>query len=221
MPSPRPQRQISAHAFPPAARRSADLPPRARQLIELMVWEGITRDEAAARMGIARDTGRRYHDKPGARRYFMALLDELRDSERARNFHSAKGIRDDGEMKKSAAGGRVRIEAMRYMDGETAGGVTVNVGVTTNIQPGYVVDVGEHAATAPAILRQARSSDSILDLEAEPDRPAEGKATRAPTSATPLADRPHEGLPPSRVFQQDEENLGSGHFAVVTLGNRR
>ncbi len=75
-------------------------------------------------------------------------------------------------MKKSAAGGRVRFEAMRYMDGATAGGVTVNVGVTANIQPGYVVDVGEHAAAAPAILRRSGSSDSILDLEPEPDRPA-------------------------------------------------
>jgi hypothetical protein len=126
-------------------------------------------EQAAAIMGIKIPTARDYFRRPGAVAYYDQLVTDMRTGERARNVHAAIGIRDDAGMKASAAGHRVRIEAMRYIDGEPAnGGVNVNVGIVNQVSPGYVIDVGSIGPDVAAALARAGSRSNVLDLKAEP-----------------------------------------------------
>jgi hypothetical protein len=158
MPSPR----ITRHKRP-----KPPLPPRARELCELMTGEGLGLQQCADRMRIKLNTARTYYRLPVFNAYRLQCLAEIRNAEEAKSLHVAIGIRDKSAKKPSAAHGRVAIEAMRYIDGEKAGGVTVNVGVGVSVQPGYLVDVTGHQVGAEQILRRARSSRSLLD--ATPD----------------------------------------------------
>jgi hypothetical protein len=155
MPSPQPPTTISRRDFraPPIGKRQVpDLPARGRQLIDLMTFgpdDGssppMTIHEAAAHMGITLKFARSYFRHHGARRYYMQLLQEMQDSERARNLHTVVGIRDDASLKETAAGQKVRLEAVRHLDGEKQGGagVTVNLGIGVQVTPGYVIDLSE------------------------------------------------------------------------------
>ncbi|WWT39895.1 hypothetical protein [Microcystis phage Mwe-JY08] len=87
---------------------------------------------------------------PVVRKAYMRQLEDLRESERARNIHAAIKIRDaafdDGA---TAATKKVALDAARYLDGDTggSGGTTVNVNVT----PGYVIDLSG-AAEPPRVI---------------------------------------------------------------------
>jgi hypothetical protein len=175
MPSPRPPRPITRRHFRGAGgRKAVPLPPRARQLIELMVighrGSGpLPMEQAAAIMGIKIPTARDYFRRPGAVAYYDQLVTDMRTGERARNVRVAIDIRDDRAMSESAAGNRVRLEAARYIDGEPAnGGVTVNVGINNQVSPGYVIDVSSVGPDVAAALAKAGSHANVLDLKAEP-----------------------------------------------------
>jgi hypothetical protein len=184
MPSPRPHRPISARGVVPAPRRpnpdgsewrqgrkrtAAALPRRAAELVELMVLGDPDRpldgpmslEQAAARMGIkAKSTGRFYLNLPNARSYFNSLCEKLREGEVPRNLWAAIGIRDDQEMKKTAAGNRVRLEAIKSIEKRDGTGVNVSVNVGgAEIVPGYLVALpAAYAAGADEILRKAGST---------------------------------------------------------------
>jgi hypothetical protein len=212
MPSPRPHRSLSLRSWDgkdwrPKRKGAADMPPRAKQLVELMVYgdpektgEGpLTFDAAMAAMGIGRRTANGYRNHPRARSYFLELCDRLREGEMPRNLHTAIGIRDDDKMALSAAGNRVRIEASRFIEGRD-GGVIINnnVGVGVNVTPGYMMDLGAFADAA--LLRQAgstrmASSDgTTIDLTVNAE---EGKADLGPiVEEPPVVDEPRHGIKP-------------------------
>ena len=150
MPTSRPPNQISLSTFrtrPPVGKHKVTLPRRVKQLIELMVWGDPAADlapmsvtEAARHMKISNATANGYLRHAGGRAHYLACLAQLRDSERARNLHTAIGIRDDSEMKKSAAGNRVRLESARFLEGEPDDRRNTTSGTVT--MPGVVIMIG-------------------------------------------------------------------------------
>jgi hypothetical protein len=190
MPSPRPPRTITRRDFRAPAigkRKVQDIPPRARQLIELMTWENLRLDEAAARMGIKSSTARQYHALPGSRRYYLQILDRMRESELARNLHTAVEIRDDGTMKASAAGNRARIESMRFLEHRDQASVTFNANIGINNVPGYQVGISqEHADAAVQLLKKAgsiRRIEGVVAVEGTKDVADAEVIEEAPGSA--------------------------------------
>ena len=172
MPSPRPKPSLGLRDFrrPALGKKAPDIPPRAKQLIELMTVgpaDGsappMTLDQAAVRMGIKRSTAAYYFRLPGARSFYLQILQDLREGERVQNLHAAVGIRDDDEMKKTAAGNRVRLEAVRFLENRD-GGITINntVGVGVNLTPGYQVAIpAEYADKAMEILKKSGSTKML------------------------------------------------------------
>jgi len=137
---------------PALGKRRVALPPRVAQQIELMIFGDVDANlapmslrEAARHMGISERTARKYLRHSGGRAHYLACLALLRDSERARNLHTAIDIRDDPEMKKSAAGNRARIEAARFLEGEPEGDRRVNPGAVP-VTPGICASQRQHAA---------------------------------------------------------------------------
>jgi hypothetical protein len=84
-------------------------------------------------MGIKSDTARQYHALPGSRRYYLQILDRIRESELARNLHTAVEIREDQKLKLSAAGARARIESMRFLEHRDQASVTFNANIANNV----------------------------------------------------------------------------------------
>ena len=142
-------------------------------------------EEAAAAMGIKIGTAREYMHRPNARSYFLQLCTALREGELPANIRAAIAVRDDKKLQGSAAGSRAIIEAAKYIEsgGKESGGLNINVGVGLGINgaaigPGYVVAISqEDVAGAEQVLRQARSTRSLLDES--PATVIEGHATDA------------------------------------------
>ena len=123
--------------------------------------EPLPLEGAAAAMGIKFSTARHYFGHPRARAYYFKMIEDLRDRERAHNVHKAVEIRDDQKMDDSAAGRRVQVEAMRFLEQRDGpANVNVNVGVGVDIWPGYVVAIPgaarRHARSAPTGPRKSR-----------------------------------------------------------------
>jgi len=148
MPSPKPPSVVSARDFGTlkGRRNAPDLPPRARQLVDLRLHGTAERpgpmslDAAAEVMRISVKTARQYAHHPRAQAYYLELARLDREGEYARNTAAAVEIRDDPKMKETAAGAKARIEAAKFLEGgheQRVGGTVVNLGFA--IQPGYVI----------------------------------------------------------------------------------
>ena len=142
------------------------LPPRARELAELIAVEGLSLKDGAVRMGIGYNTARTYFRLPAFNGYRLQCLAEVRNGEQGRNLKVAINLRDEGAKEPSAAHKRVAIEAMRFIeDRDGPANVNVNVGVgVQNITPGYrIVVPEEYYAKARDILRRSGSTTNALD----------------------------------------------------------
>jgi hypothetical protein len=116
-------------------------------------------------MGVARDTGKKYLSIPAAGSYFNSLCQELREGETPRNIWTAITIREDPEMAKTAAGNKVRLEAIRSIaqrDGPANVNVNLGIGVGVEITAGYQVTIpDDYAKAADKILAASGSTQRL------------------------------------------------------------
>jgi hypothetical protein len=82
-----------AAAIPGRSRRGA-VTGKLRTALDLMVWSGERRADAAQKAGLADSSLRFAMRKPHVMAYYRAELDALRNSLRARNLHRLDGIAD-------------------------------------------------------------------------------------------------------------------------------
>jgi hypothetical protein len=85
-----------------AARKPLRAPPLVRRAIELMVWEGHHRDDAAKAVGMLAKSLYNAFRKHHVRQYYREQLQVLRTSEMARNIHALVRIRDQDQNKMAA-----------------------------------------------------------------------------------------------------------------------
>ena len=78
--------------------------------INAMVWEGLTRREAAQKAGLTDHSLYVALSKPHCKAYYMRELDVLRTSERARNIHTLVDVRD--QMSNQMA----RVQAVKALE---------------------------------------------------------------------------------------------------------
>jgi hypothetical protein len=90
--------QTDSRSQPPAIAPKADkierVTGKVRVAIDLMVWSGSQRADAAQKAGISEHGLYKALRKPPVKAYYMAQLDVLRTSERARNIHTLVEVRD-------------------------------------------------------------------------------------------------------------------------------
>lgn len=84
-----------------------------RVAIDAMVWEGLTRKQAAEAAGLKDYSLYIALSKPHVKAYYMKQLDVLRTSERARNIHTLVEVRD---QKTNQMARVVAVKAMEQLD---------------------------------------------------------------------------------------------------------
>lgn len=80
----------------PVAKRER-LSPQARAAVEAMVWQGLARREAAAAAGMTDQGLYQALRKPLVKALYLSELQVLRDSEKAKSFHTLCDVRDQTE----------------------------------------------------------------------------------------------------------------------------
>jgi hypothetical protein len=130
------------------ARKPLQAPPLARKAIELMVWEGHHRDDAAKAAGMLPKSLYNALRKHHVRAYYLAQLEVLRTSERARNIHRLCEIRD-------AANNMPAVQAIKTLEALTddmpagSGGQPRTPGLV------IVVNAPQAPAAVPSVIEAA------------------------------------------------------------------
>jgi hypothetical protein len=111
--------------------------------IEAMVWDGLKREEAAAKAGLADNSVRVALRKSHVLRHYHDELAALRNSLRARNTHVLAGITEKSDN--DAA----RVKAVQVLEG-MADGVMSGNGPNGRPRAGYYIDLTED--NAPGVV---------------------------------------------------------------------
>jgi hypothetical protein len=141
---------------------------RRRKLVDLMISEGLRRDDAAKRLGMSTRGARLAWSSLAVRSYFQRERRALRESEIPRSIHKLAELRD------SARSEKVSLDAAKTLATEERSGPSnvINIGIGVNT-PGYIVDLGLGGRTDELrdVLRQAGSTRNLL-IEHEPGESA-------------------------------------------------
>jgi hypothetical protein len=118
-----------------------------RKAIELMVWEGHRRDDAAKAVGMLPKSLYNAFRKHHVRQHYREQLQVLRTSEMARNIHALIRIRDQDENKMAAIAAVKALEKMGDDDMPPA--------VSRQVAPGVVVVIEAAPQGGPRPLIEA------------------------------------------------------------------
>ena len=116
---------------------------KVRIAIEAMVWDGLPRDQAAAKAGISEHGLYKALRKPPVKAAYLSELDVLRTSERARNIHTLAEVRDQtsNQMARVQA-----VKALEQIDEQAAEGSG-----RSNALPGLQIVVVTGGAQRPMV----------------------------------------------------------------------
>lgn len=136
-------------------RGNGGLTPRIRRVIDAIVFDGRTRNEAAQDEGITENAAYQALRKPAVLAYWNEQLKVLRSGARARNLHRAFEIRDqDGNL--TAA-----MQALKWLEPQEHQGV--NVSINNTFAPGIVI-----GGVDPEYAERARQLEQLYADDAKP-----------------------------------------------------
>ncbi len=160
----------------------------ARALVEAMVWQGLNRRDAIEKLGISASYGHRLLRSPDTMAHYLAELDVLRNSGKARLVHRLEELTEQDDNQTAAVGA---AKVLLSMDGpgKAAGGPTVNVNV---LSPGWVIDATAALSGQRQLGRLTYSDDKPL-IEHDPSE-SSGLSMRDEAHCSvvskPIAERP-------------------------------
>ena len=112
--------------------------------LDLMVWHGKPRDEAASTAGIKDHSLRAALKKPHVKAFYAGELDALRTGERARNVHALVDVRD------SSKNSMARVAAAKALEDVAEAAERVPLGGSSARLPGIVIVIGGQPLPAPS-----------------------------------------------------------------------
>ncbi len=146
-------------------KKTLPLTRRQRDVIHLMVFEGLKRREACERAGLSDEAMRVALTKVHVLAYLNECQEVLRTSLRPRALHTMGELLDTKNES-------VKFKAAEYLDGlnrgsHTVGATQVNVqvnnNVTTHVTPGYAIDL--RPDERDQIGHQEQHGDKSLELQ--------------------------------------------------------
>jgi hypothetical protein len=149
-------------------RMPAGLTARRKKLIDAMVWQGMSRQQAAAAAEMTDRNARIALADGRVLRYFRQQLSALREGARPRAVHRLCALSDQDRSLK------VAVDASKALLHEPTGTiVNVGIGVGVSVKPGYIIDVSRHAEKARALLAASGSGAVAggVDHVVEDDEP--------------------------------------------------
>ena len=127
--------------------------------LDLMVYEGHSRDQAAKLVGMLPKSLANALRRASVKQYYAQALEILRTSERARNIHALTAVRDE------SSNAMARVAAVKTLEQIE----DVAVGTSAPTRPGIIIVIG---GAPPCPLPPMRAIDV--------DRPVTFPAARAP-----------------------------------------
>lgn len=151
-----------ATAKPPQHDIKRRISRQVRTAIDAMVWQGLKRDEAAAIAGLRDNSLYVAMRKPDVKAYYIAELEVLRTSERARNIHTLCEVRDQ----KSNQMARVNaVQALERIEDQSL------TGAGAKAMPGMVIIVGDGGnVSIGAKAAQSGEYASVINGERSPGK---------------------------------------------------
>jgi len=147
-------------------RLPAGLTARRKKLIDAMVWQGMSRQQAAASAEMTDRNARIALADGRVLRYFRQQLSALREGEKPRAVHRLGELRDQDKSLK------VAVDASKALLHEPAG-TTVNVGIGVGtVKPGYIIQISAENAQKARALLAADGTGAVagaLDHVVDPD----------------------------------------------------
>jgi hypothetical protein len=101
-----------------------------------MVWSGCTRKQAAERAGMSDHGLWAALRRPHVRAWYLAEIDVLRTSERARNIHALVDVRDNAENSMARVSAVKTLEAIGDVEAARGGSATMTPGLVIRIVSG-------------------------------------------------------------------------------------
>lgn len=146
----------------PERRMATGLSRKRLALIDAMVFDGLSRKDAAAKIGITDRASRYALGHPLVMSYYRKQLEVLRQSEKPKSVHRLAELRDQKDSQ------RIAFEAARELGREPVSSPVINLGIGVNVQPGYVINAGGYGADAQRILDASGSVKNVFsDCEVE------------------------------------------------------
>jgi hypothetical protein len=127
---------------------------KVRVALEAMVWDCLPRAKAAKKAGISEHGLYKALRKPPVKAFYMAQLEVLRTSERARNIHTLVDVRD---QKKNQMARVQAVKALEQIDD------VEHASRGTQMQPGLQIVVIQSASASPSIVDVTRDRHAIID----------------------------------------------------------
>jgi hypothetical protein len=129
--------------------RGSGATPRVRKAIDLMVFGDenggapISKDaDAAAAAGLTVRSLRLAMLKPAVDNYYRQQMIAKRNGLKALGLNTIEGVMTDPDLKKTAAGARVRVDAAKVVLIDPPGTqVNVQINNSVRVTPGYVLDL--------------------------------------------------------------------------------
>jgi hypothetical protein len=101
--------------------------------LHAMVWSGCTRREAAERSGMSEHGLWSALKKAHVRSWYLAEIDVLRTSERARNIHALVDVRDTADNSMARVSAVKTLEAISNVEAARGGSATTAPGLVIQI----------------------------------------------------------------------------------------
>lgn len=117
----------------PKDAKALRISPRIRSAIDLMVWDGLTDNKAAVKIGITVTAIRLALKLPHVRAFYRAELEVLRQSESAQNIHALRQVRNQKSNQMARVAAVKALEQLNDAQGVDGSGQSVRPGVVIQI----------------------------------------------------------------------------------------
>lgn len=124
---------------------------RLRTAIHAMVWQGLQRKEAAQAAGLAEHSLYQAFRRPPVKAYYLAELDVLRTSLRARNIHILSEVSEqrDNQM--------ARVNAVKALEQLSDDPTTRSTGMSL---PGLVIQIINQSPDQPKTINNNNTDEA-------------------------------------------------------------
>jgi hypothetical protein len=130
---------------------------RLKTAITAMVWDGASRKEAAQVAGLSDHGLRQALRRAHVKRFYLAELDVLRTSGRARTLHRLEALRDQDSNKAAA------VKACQVL--ESISDEAVSRPLAAQMQPGLIVVINAPTSSIPKVAPVTIEGEPMPDLD--------------------------------------------------------
>jgi hypothetical protein len=144
---------------PPSVPPKRRITAKVKAAVDLMVWQGLKRDQAAEQAGLKDNSLYVALARPDVRSYYLGQLEVLRTSERARNIHTLAEVRDQtgNQMARVNA-----VKALEQLEDQPQSGRGAQA------SPGFVIQIVNAPGSATALTAHQGGNDAKPLITQEP-----------------------------------------------------